>query len=94
MKAKIHPLKNQPETDRLDLATCKEILNANGNNYTDEEILLIRDYLYQLAEIQCRHFKQWQAEESKNVVPINRNININETEEGIPLYPGEYRRTG
>jgi hypothetical protein len=92
MKAKIHPLKNQPETDRLDLATCKAILNANGNNYTDEEILRIRDYLYQLAEIQCSHFKQWQAEESDNVIPINRNTD--ETEKSIPLYPGEYRRTG
>ncbi len=92
MKAKIHPFKNQTETDRLDLATCKEILNANGNNYTDEEILRIRDYLYQLAEIQYRHFKQWQAEQSDNVIPINRNTD--ETEESIHLYPGEYRRTG
>lgn len=92
MKAKIYPLKNQPETDRLDFATCKEILKANGNNYTDEEIIQIRDYLYQLAEIQCRHFKQWQAEKFDNVIPINRNID--ETEESIPLYPGEYRRTG
>lgn len=92
MKAKIHPLKNQTETDRLDLAACKEILNANGNNYTDEEILRIRDYLYQLAEIQCRHFKQWQTEQSDNVVPINTTTD--ETEESIPLYPGEYRRTG
>ena len=92
MKAKIHPLKNQIETDRLDLATCKEILNANGTNYTDEEILRIRDYLYQLAEIQCRHFKQWQVEQFDNVIPIIRNEN--EREESIPLYPGEYRRTG
>ncbi len=92
MKAKIRPLKNQPETGQLELAACKEILNANGNEYTDEEIRRIRDYLYQLAEIQCRHFKQWQAEKFDNVIPINRNEN--EREESIPLYPGEYRRTG
>jgi hypothetical protein len=92
MTAQIHPLKNQIETGRLDIAACKETLNANGNEYTDEEILHIRDYLYQLAEIQCRHFKQWQAEQFENVIPFN--INKHETEESIPLYPGEYRRTG
>lgn len=92
MKPQIHSLKSQTETDRLDIAACKKILNANGNEYTDEEICRIMDYLYQLAEIQCRHFKQWQAEEYDNVITINRNAN--ETEESIPLYPGEYRRTG
>ena len=92
MKAKIHSLKNQSETGQLEIAACKEILNANGNEYNDEEIIRIRDYLYQLAEIQCRHFKQWQAEQFDNVIPINRNEN--EREESIPLYPGEYRRTG
>jgi hypothetical protein len=92
MKAKIHPLKNHAETEKPDIAAFKEILNANGNEYTDEEICHIRDYLYQLAENQCRHFKQWQAEQFDNVIPINRNEN--ETEESIPLYPGEYRRTG
>lgn len=93
MTTKIYPLKNQSETGSVDIATCKEILNANGNNkYTDEEVLQIRDYLQQLAEIQCRHFKQWQAEQSDNVIPINKNDH--ETKESIPLYPGEYRRTG
>ena len=92
MTANIYPLKNQAETGRLDLATCKEILNVNGNEYTDEEICRIRDYLYQLVEIQCRHFKQWQAEQFDNVIPINTHKD--ETEESIPLYPGEYRRTG
>ncbi|MCX6316329.1 MAG: hypothetical protein NTW29_03505 [Bacteroidetes bacterium] len=92
MKAKIRPLKNHAETDKLEIAACKEILNANGNEYTDEEICRIRDYLYQLAEIQCRHFKQWQAKQFDNIISINRNEN--ETEESIPLYPGEYRRTG
>ncbi len=42
---------------------CKEILNSNGNHYTDEEIHKIRAYLYQLAEIQVRHFKQWQEDQ-------------------------------
>ncbi len=92
MNNKIYPLKNQTESKGFDIAACKEILNANGNEYTDEEIRSIRDYLQQLAEIQCRHFKQWQAEQFDNVIQINRNTH--ETEESIPLYQGEYRRTG
>lgn len=50
-------------TDIFSLQACKKILNRNGNQYTDEEIYKIRDYLYQLVEIQVRHFKQWQAEQ-------------------------------
>lgn len=46
--------------DMISLETCKEILNVNGNQYTDEEIYKIREYMYQLVEIQIRHFKQWQ----------------------------------
>jgi hypothetical protein len=92
MKAKIHPLKKPVESEEFDVETCKQILNVNGNQYTDEEIIRIRDYLYQLVEIQCRHFRQWQAEQNDNVISINTNRD--ETKESTPLYPGEYRRTG
>lgn len=92
MKAKIHPLKKPVESEEFDFETCKQILNVNGNQYSDEEIIRIRDYLYQLVELQCRHFKQWQAAQFDNLIPINTHKD--ETEESIPLYPGEYRRTG
>ena len=93
MKTKIISLKNQTvENIKIDLLTCKQILNAGENTYSDQEIIRIRDYLYQLAEIECRYFKQWQTEQNNNVIPINANNN--ERKESIPLYPGEYRRTG
>ena len=93
MKAKIIPLKNNHEdSGKMDLKTCKRLININGNNYTDAEILKIRDFLYQLAEIECRYFKQWQNEQHENVQSINA-IN-DERKESVPLYPGEYRRTG
>ncbi len=93
MKTKIIPFKTHPdENAQLDLDTCKRILNTDGNEYTDAAIIQIRDYLYQLAEIECRYFKQWQAEQNNNVVSIN--MNEHETEQSIPLYPGEYRRAG
>ena len=93
MKTRIIPLKAKPEENtKLDLDTCKRILNAGENAYSDQEIIRIRDYLYQLAEIECRYFKQWQTEQNDNVTPINAKTN--ERKESVPLYPGEYRRTG
>ena len=35
----------------LTLNQCKKILNENENLYTDEEIILIRDWLYRIADI-------------------------------------------
>ena len=93
MKTKIISLKAKAEENtKLDLDTCKRILNAGENGYSDQEIIRIRDYLYQLVEIECRYFKQWQNEQNDNVIPINANNN--ERKESIPLYPGKYRRTG
>lgn len=51
-------LQDSKDRDMISLETCKEILNASGNQYTDEEIYKIREYMYQLVEIQFRHFKQ------------------------------------
>lgn len=56
--------KGSKRSNMLSLNTCKKILNKNGNQYTDEEIYKIREYLYQLAEIQCRHFEQWRQEQN------------------------------
>ena len=93
MKAKIIALnKNHEDSGKMDLETCKRLININGNKYTDGEILKIRDFLYQLAEIECRYFKQWQIEQHENLKPT-KVIN-DERKESIPLYPSEYRRTG
>ena len=35
----------------LNLKECKKILNTEGNEYTDEEVILIRDWLYRFAEM-------------------------------------------
>jgi hypothetical protein len=52
------PKPYQPgEEHKMSLKECKAILNINGNSYTDEEILKIRDYLYKLAAIEVEHFK-------------------------------------
>ena len=39
------------ESGKLSLTECKKILNKNGNHYTDEEILAIRDWLYFVGDL-------------------------------------------
>ena len=36
----------------IPLKLCKEILNKGNKKYTDEEIEMIRDFLYQMGLIQ------------------------------------------
>lgn len=38
-------------TRSLSLDDCEKILNRNGNRYTREDVSIIRDFLYKLAEI-------------------------------------------
>jgi hypothetical protein len=52
--------------EKLSLKECKAILNAEGDIYTDEQILKIRDYLYKLAAIQVEHFKIMRDEKRLN----------------------------
>ena len=45
-------MKESFSTEKLSIEECRKTLNQNGNNYTDEEILKIRDFLYQFVEIE------------------------------------------
>ena len=41
------------ERDRkVSVEQCKKMLNKNDNNYTDEEVEKIRDFLYVLVHIE------------------------------------------
>jgi hypothetical protein len=44
----------------IPLKLCKEILNKGGKKYSDEEIELIRDFLYHMGMIQI------EIDDSKN----------------------------
>lgn len=46
----------------ISLTDCKRILNRNGNHYSDEEVLKIRDFLIVLAELQYKHYKSKEDE--------------------------------
>lgn len=57
MKANVIPV-NPDINEKLDLETCRKILNAGDRKYSDEEIIRIRDYLYRLAALECRFYDQ------------------------------------
>ena len=50
----------------LTLNECKEILNEEENNYTDEQIILIRDWLYHMADIAIDSLEQKENKQINN----------------------------
>ena len=46
----------------ISIEKCKKTLNQGERKYTDEEIKMIRDFLYQLAEFENNEFKKCEDE--------------------------------
>ena len=63
--------------NRLSIARCREILNTNGQNYTDEEIIAIRDFLYAFAGWADEHHNH---QEDSKVLPFIPDINTQHEE--------------
>lgn len=57
MNKKHVPAYQQLTDSKLSLSECRSILNKNCENYTDEQIIEIRDSLYQFALIQMEFFR-------------------------------------
>ncbi len=47
----------------LSIRQCQRYLEAQGKKYSDEEIELIRDFLYALGEIEYEHITEKQKSE-------------------------------
>ena len=56
-----------------------KILNAGKTKFTTEQVLMIRDFLFSLAEIEYGNY-------------INENLKEEEHDECYTLYPREHRR--
>jgi hypothetical protein len=55
----------------LSVEECKRILNRNSKKYSDEDAEKIRDFLWELAQIEVRNFEA-----------INENENGSDNEQG------------
>jgi hypothetical protein len=59
-----HSLKGE-ESKGLTFEKCKQILNKTGQKYSDEEIMIIRQFLYQIAEIDYQIFQYRKRKEKE-----------------------------
>jgi hypothetical protein len=88
MKAKVISLTDEKFQSRLSLHTCRQVLRAKDNGYSDEDILKIRDALYALADIDYEYYQATKYEAKIIEIDTNR---LNETESHT-LHPRKHRR--
>jgi hypothetical protein len=75
----------------LSLEASKPVLNQYGISYTDEEILIIREFMYRVAEITVAYYLRLKENDS-NVITLNQT-DQDETK-SIPIRSREHRRAG
>jgi hypothetical protein len=74
-------------SDRVPLKIMQSIWNDKDNQYSDEQLLKMREWVYLLADVIFDT-----AKERKRNKIIYLNKIENETKESNIIYPGEYRR--
>ncbi len=75
-KAKVETVysltKDDPEPTIVDgkvsLEDCRRTLNVDGDNFTDEQIIMIRDWLYHMADIAIQEYDRKQELKRNNEV--------------------------
>lgn len=73
----------------LSLEASKAVLNQHGITYTDEEILIIREFMYRVAEFSAAYYQRLKENDSK-VITLTQT-DQDETK-SIPIHTGKYRR--
>ncbi|MDZ4792831.1 MAG: hypothetical protein SGI83_01000 [Bacteroidota bacterium] len=74
---------------KVSIEQCREIMNRDGLKYTDEELHVIRDFMYLIADITRSHYERIQ--EKNKIIDINENNCDHETK-SLFIRPGQYRR--
>ncbi len=88
MSAKVISIKKKRIGQELSLDQCKKFLNKDQQEYTDEEVIAIRDYMTILVRIYY-DFYQRTFKQQLRIVHLNKN---NDTQESNTLCEGEHRR--
>lgn len=84
------PPENTVKTgEKLPLEYCRRILNQGGLNFSEEEVILIRDFLYAMAEIDYLYFTEEVLNKEKQI-----QNQKNHEQNSDSLHQGEYRRAG
>lgn len=75
----------------LSIEASKAILNQHGTTYTDEEIVIIREFIYRVAEITNAYYLRLKDKDS-TIITLNQT-DRDETK-SVSICSGEYRRAG
>jgi hypothetical protein len=78
--------------EKISVQECKKILNKQGENFSDEEVKSIRDFLYTLIEIDYFHFQKYVKAKAERLLvdeAEGKVIQLNEINESTEL-----RQTG
>lgn len=89
MNAKLIDLKTGEEffPDKVPLEELRKIWNDKEAQYTDEQLIRIRDWLYVMAEVIVRVSDR--SKRQANLIPI---VTPNENEKSHSIRTGEHRR--
>lgn len=89
MKAKTVPLKTKQKifSNKVSLDDLKKIWNDKEQKYTDEQLELIRNWLYAMAEIIVRI-----TEKVKKKYKLLQSASENENKKSDTVCSGEHRR--
>ncbi len=63
--------------EKISLAQCKKILNRDGCQYSDEEIIKVRDWIYHISELTVNFLRSRTPEE---LLRIERILTSNDLE--------------
>lgn len=75
----------------LSIDEARKILNANGIEYTEDELAIIHEFIHRLAAIAVAQYHRRKAAQAF-LIPVIQ-LEHDETK-SISIRPGEYRRTG
>jgi hypothetical protein len=81
---------NDKYNDRISLTECKRILHAELYGYSDEEVLLIRDFLYTLGVVDLANHQN-QARTEAIIIEFKPTEN-EKSKKCHPVHPGKHRR--
>ena len=62
-------IKGVPPKDRISLEHCRGLLKERGKRFSDEQVLKIRDNLYEMALLNYKVFLEAEEDERQNQKP-------------------------
>ena len=90
MEAKVLELKSNKKTNKqLSIEDYKKFLGNESKDYSNEELLEIKDYLFLIARMYYDFYKRTFGKESK-IIQLNKESD--DTQKSITVRKGEYRR--